>query len=504
MPESTAAFHLLRPLWLLALVPAVAIVALVVYRQRAEVQWGHLIAPGLLRFLIVKPQARWHVQPVYLVLAGLVLSIVALSGPTWRRELPPFVEDKAPLIIALAVTSSMTQQDVAPTRLERAKQKVRDLLDARAGARTGLIAYSGTAHLVMPLTDDRAVIEPFLAVLSPALMPSDGKNVASAVALATSSLAAEPVAGTILLVADDLGNADEAALRAAAGRNSIVMLKVAPPADVSGFGEAVRVSVDGSDIQSLERRIETHFQSAQGNQLGARWKDEGFWLLLPAALLFLLWFRRGTTVAWALLFAVILHAPQASAQASSWFLDRWLTPDQEGRLAFDRGDYTAAKTLFADPMWRGLAAYRSYDFLAAAEAFQKVETPQGRFALGNAQAQNHAYEKAIKAYDEVLKIQPGNTAAKINRAIALAALKAAEEKRRKQEEGESPPDEKADETRVDPGEKGGKRIQVKPEDVTTEGAAEAWMREVQTTPADFLKLKFAIQAAAASPLGRGQ
>ena len=48
--------------------------------------------------------------------------------------------------------------------------------------------------------------------------------------------------------------------------------------------------------------------------------------------------------------------------------------------------------------------------------------------------------------------------------------------------------------RVDPKQKGGKRIQVTPQDVTTAGAAEAWMRAVQTTPADFLKLKFAIQA----------
>ena len=51
--------------------------------------------------------------------------------------------------------------------------------------------------------------------------------------------------------------------------------------------------------------------------------------------------------------------------------------------------------------------------------------------------------------------------------------------------------------KVDTKQKGGKRIQVKPEDVTTAGAAEAWMRAVQTSPADFLKLKFAIQATTA-------
>jgi Ca-activated chloride channel family protein len=153
-------------------------------------------------------------------------------------------------------------------------------------------------------------------------------------------------------------------------------------------------------------------------------------------------------------------------------------------------------------MWRGIAAYRALDFLTAAQEFRKIETVEGRFALGNAEAQNHAWERSIKAYDEVLKAQPGHAAAKTNRAIVAALFEAQEEKRRKQEQDNSaPPDEKADEMRVDPKQKGGKRIRVTPEDVTTAGAAEAWMRAVQTTPADFLKLKFAIQANSAPSAG---
>ncbi|HET7806673.1 MAG TPA: hypothetical protein VFL53_20730, partial [Pseudolabrys sp.] len=233
----------------------------------------------------------------------------------------------------------------------------------------------------------------------------------------------------------------------------------------------------------------------QSAAFGTRWRDEGFWLVFPAVFLGLLWFRRGVTVAWVVVFALLqLPAPADAAEASR-FRNLWLTPDQQGRLAFDRGDYAAAKELFADPMWRGIAAYRAYDFLAAAESFRKVEGPAGRFALGNAEAQNHAYEKSIKAYDDVLAVQPNNQAAKHNKAIVEAALEAQEEKRRKQEKGETPPDEKADEMRVDKKQKDGKRVQVQAEDVTTPGAAEAWMREVQTSPADFLKLKFAIQAA---------
>jgi Ca-activated chloride channel family protein len=259
----------------------------------------------------------------------------------------------------------------------------------------------------------------------------------------------------------------------------------------------VQVSIDGTDIRTLQRRIETHFQAAQGDAFGAAWRDEGYWLLLPAALLSLLWFRRGTTVAWGLALFLAFQARPASAQDSSWFRNLWLTPDQQGRLAFDRGDYASAAKLFADPMWRGIASYRAYDFLEAAKQFQDVDTIAGKFALANAQAQNHAFEKAIKTYDEVLKVEPQNVAAKTNRAIVAAALEAKEAKRRQEEQNDpAPPDEKADETRVDPDQKGGKKIQVTPNDLTTEGAAEAWMREVQTTPANFLKLKFAIQASA--------
>jgi Ca-activated chloride channel homolog len=507
MPDAAAIpFHLLRPLWLLALIPVAAVVALVLWRQSPQAQWGGVIAPHLLKHLIVRPGSGRSINPLYLVATGMVLGIVALSGPTWRREMPPFVEDKAPLMIVLALGSSMGQTDIAPSRLERAKQKIRDLLNARGGARTGLIAYAGSAHLVMPLTNDRSVIEPFLAALSPGLMPADGQNVVGAISLASRSLATETVPGTVLIVADDLAGSTAASLRQSAGRNGLVMLSVGPKGGSALGADVVQVSIDGSDIRALERRIENRYQAAQGDTFGMQWRDEGYWLLLPMALLTLLWFRRGTTVAWVVaLFLLQAWPARAQEQETFRFADLWLTPDQQGRLAFDRGDYHAAARLFADPMWRGIAAYRAYDFLAAAQEFARVETVEGQFALGNAQAQNHAFEKAIKTYDEVLKVAPGHFAAKTNRAIVMAALKAREEKRRKQEQDDSaPPDQKADETRVDPDQKGGKKIKVTPDDLTTAGAAEAWMREVQTSPADFLKLKFAIQAATAPAKPGGQ
>ena len=214
----------------------------------------------------------------------------------------------------------------------------------------------------------------------------------------------------------------------------------------------MRVSVDGSDIQALERRIETRFQAAQAKRSArngvtratgccCRWRFLGCSGSGAARR----WRGRDLLVA-----ACTSRRPNAQAKPRR-FADLWLTPDQQGRIAFDRGDYAGAAKLFRRSDVAGHRRLSRLRFPDAAQEFRKVETIEGRFALGNAEAQNHAWEKAIKAYDEVLKAQPDHAAAKTNRAIVAAPLKAQEEKRRKQEQDDSaPPDEKADETRVDP------------------------------------------------------
>ena len=85
-------------------------------------------------------------------------------------------------------------------RLERAQQKVRDLLQQRRGAKTALIAYAGSAHMVLPFTDDPDAIDLYLSSLGPELMPVPGKDTAQALALAQQMLAAEETPGTILFL----------------------------------------------------------------------------------------------------------------------------------------------------------------------------------------------------------------------------------------------------------------------------------------------------------------
>jgi hypothetical protein len=101
----------------------------------------------------------------------LAVSILALAGPAWQREVLPFAQDKAALVVALDLSRSMDAIDLSPSRLERAKQKVRDLLGRRQGARTALVVYAGTAHTVLPLTEDTEILEVYLEALATNLMP---------------------------------------------------------------------------------------------------------------------------------------------------------------------------------------------------------------------------------------------------------------------------------------------------------------------------------------------
>merc|ERR1711960_14392 len=106
----------------------------------------------------------------------------------------------------------MEASDVAPSRLERGKQKIRDFLDLRAGARTALVAYAGTAHAVLPMTEDPQVMVPYLEGLSPEVMPREGAVAGEALALAQAMLSEEGAPGGVLFVTDSIDPADVATL----------------------------------------------------------------------------------------------------------------------------------------------------------------------------------------------------------------------------------------------------------------------------------------------------
>ena len=130
---------------------------------------------------------------MHLLALGWLVAVLAIAGPTWRRERSPFAEDTAALAIVVKVSPSMKTEDVQPSRLARATQKVHDLVQQRAGAKTSLIAYSGSAHVVMPATSDDGIIDTFAQALDPKIMPKEGDVAAEALRLADQTLAEEGI-----------------------------------------------------------------------------------------------------------------------------------------------------------------------------------------------------------------------------------------------------------------------------------------------------------------------
>jgi Ca-activated chloride channel family protein len=245
-------------------------------------------------------------RPIHLILVLWVLAAVAAAGPSWQREPSPFADDQAGLVVLMKASSTMVATDVQPSRLERAKHKLSDLLERREGAATGLIAYSGSAHLVMPLTRDGRIVTAMAAELNPALMPEDGDALGEALDLAATVLDRAGVPGSVLVVTDTVSPSQEAAVAAAAPDLPVQFLSVMPPSApvdsdlekaAQSRGAAVtRLSFDSDDVDGIARRAQSDFRAAPMDEGGERWKDGGSLLLPLIALLALAWSRKGWVV----------------------------------------------------------------------------------------------------------------------------------------------------------------------------------------------------------------
>ncbi len=327
MSFDPSALHFLRPGWLLAIVPVLVVGAVLLRRQDVVARWSEVIAPHLLEHLVVQPRRGSRIRPVHLLIAVGVVASVALAGPSWRREAPPFTEDTAPLVVVMDLSDSMRVSDVQPSRFARSQQKVRDLLESRAGARTGLVAFAGSAHVVLPPTDDAGVVEAFVTALEPGIMPRAGKEPSAALVVAAEMLANEEIPGTILFLTDGIASDEVEAFvdHEAQGSDQVGVWAVGterggliPEGDgVERAGElavldrpgldtlrretsafVVSVTVDDSDVDRVARGIETHLAAVQEQDASGRWRDEGYWLVWPLMALSLAWFRKGWVVLW--------------------------------------------------------------------------------------------------------------------------------------------------------------------------------------------------------------
>ncbi|HTI96287.1 MAG TPA: VWA domain-containing protein [Rudaea sp.] len=459
-------FHFLRPWWLLALAALPLLWRALSHGGVDAGAWRGVVDAHLLPHLLdARGAVRASRVPRWLAACAWVVTCVALAGPAWERLPQPLFENRAARVFALELSPSMSAQDLKPSRYERARFKLDDMLARSGGMQTALIAYAGDAFVVAPLTDDVHTVTNLVDALDPSVMPAHGNDTGRAIDLGVNLIRQAGLnGGEIVVLADGAGDgAVKAAQRARAvgirvsvlgvgtdqgapvalaqggflkdGTGNIVLPKLDASAlqavAQAGGGRYAGVTAEAGDIDAL--LAAAPLQSAAGaravDATTTRFLDRGPWLVPLLLPLVACGFRRG----WLMLLplAFVVHA--TPAQAFSW-RDLWQRPDQQARAQLDAGHADVAQKLARDPALRGAAAYRGGDYAAAESDFARRDDAQAQYNRGNALAKQQDYKRAIAAYDDALRQNPQLADAQANKQAVEDWLKQQEQQKQGQQQ----------------------------------------------------------------------
>ena len=159
-------FHFLRPMWLLALIPALVFIV-VMWRVNSNVTaWDKAIDKNLLPFLLDRSKSAAQRTPLLLLFFAWIISTLSMAGPVWEQLPQPVQKREDALVIVMDLSLSMFAPDHNPSRLDLAKRKLRDILALREEGQTALVVYAGDSHTVTPLTDDVVTIDALVPLLA--------------------------------------------------------------------------------------------------------------------------------------------------------------------------------------------------------------------------------------------------------------------------------------------------------------------------------------------------
>jgi Ca-activated chloride channel family protein len=458
-----ADFHWLRPEWLFA-VPLVVLVAVMLGRGRLGAgNWRDVIDPALMPYVLSRAPGRGTDYRWWLLGFGGVLAAIALAGPAWERIEQPVFRAEQALVVALDLSRSMDAQDIAPSRLARARLKILDILEQRKSGQTALVVYSSNAFTVTPLTTDTDTVAALVNSLSTDIMPSRGSNPVVAMQKGRQLLEqAGVVYGEVLLITD--GGSSAAAEKVArdlkASGYSLSVLgvgtrdgapiprlsggfitdnrgKIAVPQledaslralAVAGGGRFTVLSADNRDLDILLSGEVTTASASDESLATDQWREEGPWLLLLLLPIAAFAFRRG----WALLLLIAVLPLSPPAQATLWD-DLWQNRNQQAKKQLEDGNAEDAAALFENREWRAVARYRAKDFAGSAAEFAESGDARNLYNLGNSMAFQGELDAAIDAYEQVLEMEPDNEDAAYNLEL-VKNLK--EQQQQEQQEGQ--------------------------------------------------------------------
>jgi Ca-activated chloride channel family protein len=171
--------------------------------KKRKILAARFVDSSLLSRLVDPGVAKQRRAKSKLLIWGLLFLMIALTQPRWGFQWEDLKQRGVDIIVALDVSNSMRATDIKPSRLERAKHKVADLLRILRGDRVGLVAFAGTSFLHCPLTLDYQAAEMFLGALDTDLIPLQGTALGHAIETSIQAFSTvEKKSKAILLITD--------------------------------------------------------------------------------------------------------------------------------------------------------------------------------------------------------------------------------------------------------------------------------------------------------------
>ncbi|AZF37290.1 BatB [Pseudomonas sp. R4-39-08] len=447
--------HWLRPWWLLLLPLLGWLLWQLWHRQKRAGRWQLILPQAFHATLLSGGNGRESKSPWVVLGIAWLLALLALLGPSWQRVEQLSQKPSDPLLVLLELTPQMLATDSPPNRLEQARRKLYDLLQARTDAQTAIVVYAGSAHTLVPLSDDLATSRNLLEALRPSIMPEPGHRADLAVEKALALLKHGGLGqGRLLLIGSSLSKQERQGIRL------LLQGSQAPSLSILGIGsrEGTPVTQESGEFLKDEQgailipRLDSPTLKAFASEMGGRyraarlddkdlrqlgvldppqalrddgqllrldtWADQGYWLLLPLLLLAACAGRRGWLFCLPLL---LIAAPQPSYAFE--FQDLWLRPDQQGQYLLKKKRPAEAAERFQDPQWQGVALYEAGNYAEAIKRFAQGDNAYAHYNRGNALARSGELEAAIDAYEQALEAQPDLQPALKNKALVENLLR---------------------------------------------------------------------------------
>ena len=189
-------------LWMLLIIPILVLVRFIVWQKRKR-NLRKFGDPSLLKEMMPDVSKYRPTIKFCLLLSAITILIFMIARPQVGSKISHEKREGIEVLIALDISNSMLAQDVIPSRLEKSKLLIEDLVDHFTNDKVGLVVFAGDAFVQLPITNDYVSAKMFLQNINPSLITTQGTDLARAISLSQSCFTQREHIGRAIIVITD-------------------------------------------------------------------------------------------------------------------------------------------------------------------------------------------------------------------------------------------------------------------------------------------------------------